>query len=144
MYERMLNKQQEPSVAEMTSYCGQAAELFTALNNWLSQTCGTIQERTFPYGNRYGWGIAHRIRKKLICNIFAEKDALTVMMRLTNLQFASQYSNVQKYTREYIEHKYPCGGGGWIQYRVTCQEHLDDIEKLLAVKCGSSFSGGTM
>lgn len=47
MYERMLNKQQEPSVAEMTSYCGQAAELFTELNEWLSQSCGTTQERLF-------------------------------------------------------------------------------------------------
>ena len=30
--------------------------------------------------------------------------------------------------------KYPCGDGGWIHYRVICQEHYEDIKKLLAVK----------
>lgn len=138
MYERMLNKQETPTAADMAAYCGESAQLFTALNEWLGETCGTAQVVTFPYGNRYGWGIAHRIKKKLICNIFAERDAFTVMMRLSNLEFASVYENVRKYTQEYIDHKYPCSDGGWIHYRVTCQEHLDDIKKLLTVKCGLS------
>ena len=37
--------------------------------------------------------------------------------------------------KNYIDHKYPCGDGGWIQYRVINSEHLDDIKKLLIVKC---------
>lgn len=138
MYERMLKKQETPTIADMEAYCGESAYLFTSLNEWLSETCETAQEVTFPYGNQYGWGLAHRIKKKLICNIFAERDAFTVMMRLSNLQFASAYETVQRYTQKYINHKYPCSDGGWIHYRVTCQEHLDDIKKLLAVKCGLS------
>lgn len=35
---------------------------------------------------------------------------------------------------EGIDHKYPCGEGGWIHYRVTSREHFDDIRKLLTVK----------
>ena len=136
MYERMLNKQEAPAAAEMTSYCGETAELFTSLNEWLGGTCGTAQEIVFPYGKQYGWGIAHRMGKKLVCNIFPEDNAFTVMMRLSNAQFASKYETMQKYTREYIDHKYSCGDGGWIQYRVTCQAHFDDIQRLLSVKCG--------
>ncbi|SCJ56543.1 Protein of uncharacterised function (DUF3788) [uncultured Eubacterium sp.] len=60
MYERMLDKQNEPTIAEMTTYCGENGELFTLLNEWLSQTYGTAQNVTFPYGNHYGWGITHR------------------------------------------------------------------------------------
>lgn len=54
MYERMLDKQNVPSVADMTAYCGDTAELFTSLNRWLSDTFDTSQEVTFPYGNHYG------------------------------------------------------------------------------------------
>ena len=137
MYERMLDKQVEPSVDEMAAYCAGNAELFVLLNEWLSETYGTVQKVTFPYGNRYGWGIAHRIKQKLICNIFAEKDAFTVMMRLSNKQFASVYGSVQNYTREQIDHRYPCSDGGWIHYRVTEKEHWEDIRKLLTFKCSN-------
>ena len=50
MYERILNKQETPS--------SEAAEKIV-----------------FPYGNNYGWVIAHRVRSILICNIFPEDGA---------------------------------------------------------------------
>lgn len=135
MYERMLNKQVVPTVGEMTAYCGDSAELFTLLNEWLAETYGTIQEVVFPYGNKYGWGVTHRKKQKLMCHIFAENNAFTVMMRLSNEQFESVFNQVQKYTQQYISNKYPCGGGGWIQYRVIDKQHFDDIQKLLAIRC---------
>lgn len=135
MYERMLNKQEEPTITQMTAFCGENAELFTLLNEWLSQTYGSAQKITFPYGNHYGWGIAHRKKQKLLCNIFAEDNAFTVMMRLSDKQFDSVYSQVRKYTQDFIDNRYSCGDGGWIQYRVTCKEQFEDIQKLLCVKC---------
>ena len=138
MYERMLNKQAAPTISEMTAYCGENAERFTLLNAWLSESYETIQNVTFPYGNQYGWGIAHRKQQKLICNIFPEVNAFSVMMRLSNKQFESVYGQVQKYTQEYIDNKYPCSDGGWIHYRVTCKEHLEDIQKLLSMKFAGS------
>ena len=135
MYERMLDKQTAPSIAEMTAYCGENAARFTLLNEWISQTYGTERQITFPYGNRYGWGVAHRKKKKLICNVFAEAGAFTVMLRLSNEQFAAVYGQVRPYTRDEIDHKYRCGDGGWLQYRVIDQQHLDDIQILLAAKC---------
>ena len=135
MYERMLEKQKEPTIEEMAAHCGDSADLFTYLNEWLSSAYNTVQAATFPYGNHYGWGIAHRKGKKLICNVFAEADAFTVMIRLSNKQYESVYGEVKKYARDLIDQKYPCGDGGWIHYRVTCREQLEDIQKLLAVKC---------
>ena len=135
MYTRMLNKQVVPTIEEMAVYCGKNAESFTLLNEWLYETYDTVQKIVFPYGNNYGWGIAHKKKQKLICNIFAENNAFTVMMRLSDEQFKTIYENVQKYTQEYIDNKYPCGDGGWIQYRVLCKEHCNDIQQLLSVKC---------
>ncbi|WP_294149518.1 DUF3788 domain-containing protein [uncultured Clostridium sp.] len=135
MYERMLNKKETPSPAKMTAYCGETAGLFSSLNEWLTATYATAQQITFPYGNQYGWGIAHRLKKKLICNVFAENNSFTVMVRLSGNQYQSLYAQLQKYTQEYIDNQYPCGDGGWIQYRVTCREHFDDIQKILSAKC---------
>lgn len=135
MYERMLDQQVVPTVAEMAAHCGEQAELFHQLNRWLTEAYGTAQRVVFPYGKRYGWGIAHRKGKTLICNIFAEAHAFTVMMRLSNQQFESVYHQLQSDTRDYIDRKYPCGNGGWIHYRVTSKQHFEDIRTLLILRC---------
>ena len=136
MYERLLNKQIVPTFEELAAYCGENGALFQKLNEQLSQMYGTTQEIRFPYGNHYGWGVAHRKKKKLICDIFAEAGAFTAMLRLSNQQFDSVYDQLQAYTQNYIDNKYPCGEGGWIHYRVLNEEHFSDIMRLLAVKCG--------
>ena len=135
MYERMLNKQVEPTIAEMTEYCTENAERFSMINDWLTNAYGTEQKVVFPYGNKYGWVIGHYKKKKLMCNIFAESGAFTVMIRLTNAQYEMIYDDAKKYTQGCIDNKYPCGDGGWIHYRVICQEHYEDIQKILEMKC---------
>ena len=135
MYERMLNKQETPTIEEMTKFCGENSERFSLLNEWLTSAFQTEQKVVFPYGNNYGWGVAHKRKNKLICNVFAEDNAFTVMMRLTDKQCKAVYDQLQKYTQEYIDNKYPCSDGGWIHYRVIREEHFDDIKILLSVKC---------
>ena len=127
MYERMLNKQAIPTIEEMTKFCGENSERFSLLNEWLASNFDTEQKIVFPYGKKYGWGVAHKKKNKLICNVFAEDSAFTVMVRLSDKQYNTIYNRLQKYTQEYIDNKYPCGDGGWI--------HYNDIKILLSVKC---------
>lgn len=75
------------------------------------------------------------MKEKLICNVFAKNNAFTVMVRLSDKQFETVYGHLLKYTQEYIDNKYLWGDGGWLQYRVTCREHFDDIQKILGAKC---------
>lgn len=55
----------------MADYCGENGERFILLNQWLGKTFETEQQIVFPYGNQYGWGVAHRKKRKLLCNVFA-------------------------------------------------------------------------
>lgn len=135
MYERMLNKQVIPTIEDMTKYCGENAKYFSALSEWLTTTFETEQQVVFPYGNNYGWGISHKRKKKLICNVFAEDNSFTIMMRLSEKQCKEVYGQLGEYAKEYIDNKYPCSDGGWIHYRVTGKEHLEDIQKIISVKC---------
>lgn len=105
MYERMLHKQIVPTIEEMTEYCAENVKRFSMINDWLTTASNTKQKVVFHYGNTDGWGIGHYKKKKLMCNIFAEAGAFTVMLRLTNVQYEA------------------------------CQEHYKDIKKMLEVKC---------
>lgn len=100
MYERMLNKQIRPTIEEMTKYCKERSELFTVLNDWMATAFETEQTVVFPYGNNYGWGIAHRKKGKLICNVFAEDNAFTVMVRLSEKQCKKVYEQLQNYAKK--------------------------------------------
>lgn len=135
MYERMLNKQAIPTYEELCSYCGSTSELFQSLHSFLAEHYTTMQEICFPYGKEYGWGVTHRKGKKLICDVFAEADAFTVMLRLSNEKFDGLYNDVQEDTKKLIDNKYPCGGGGWIHFRILSNEQLQDVKLLLSAKC---------
>lgn len=78
--------------------------------------------------------VSHRKGKKLICDVFVEADAFTVMIRLSNEQYDKVYEYVQEDTKKLIDNKYPCGGGGWIHFRILSDEHLQDAKLLLSVK----------
>ena len=134
MYDRMFYKTRIPTKDELIEHCGNMSELFSSINDWLNVEFETESQIVFPYGNSYGWGISHKKKKKLICNIFAEKDAFTVMLRLSDKQFQSVFMKLRKYTQDLIDNKYPCNDGGWIHYRVISSHDLEDIKTLLAVK----------
>lgn len=134
MYERMLDKQKKPTIKEFIAYCGKSKEFYKNIDEFLTEELNTQKEMRFPYGKHYGWGIKYFIKNKHICDVFAEKDAITVMLRLTNSQYESIYDNLLSYTQDSIDQKYPCGNGGWIHYRVFAEEHLVDIKKILRLK----------
>ena len=134
MYDRMLDKTRIPTKDELIEYCGNMSGLFSSINDWLNVKFETESKIVFPYGNNYGWGISHKKKKKLICNIFAEKDAFTIMLRLSDKQFQSVFKKLRKDTQDLIDNKYPCGDGGWIHYRAISSDDLKDIKTLLAVK----------
>lgn len=134
MFERILDKQNKPTYDQFVEYCGTQQNLFLNVNNYLIGELNAESMMRFPYGKSYGWGIKYYIKSKHICDVFAEKDAFTVMMRLTNKQFDRLYDELCEYTQNYIDNKYPCGDGGWIHYRVLEKQHLNDIKKLLSFK----------
>lgn len=134
MYERMLDKQHKLTFSELEEYCARTSELFVRLHNWISINLSKEKKIVFPYGNSYGWGVTHRKKTKLICNIFAEDDAFCVMVRLSNKQFAAIYKDVSAYAKNYIDNKYLCNDGGWIHFRVLNEDHYEDIKKILMQK----------
>ena len=134
MYERMLDKSAAPTLCDLTAWCGEMATPFTLLNEWIAASYSLEQKIVFPYGKRYGWGIAHRRKSKLICNLFAENGAFTVMAHLSDKQFQTVYAQLSDYAQTFVDNKYPCGDGGWIHFRVTCPDHIKDVQALLSAK----------
>ncbi|HFU4387905.1 TPA: DUF3788 family protein [Streptococcus suis] len=80
--------------------------------------------------------MTHRKGQKLIYQLFLEKEAFTVTLRLSNKQFAEIYDKKEVEPKKLIDYQYPCNDGGWIHFRIQYQSRIKDIHILLAVKCG--------
>lgn len=134
MYERMLNKQQVPSFNEMISYCEDAGELWMNMDKYLKDTHEMKGCIRFPYGNKYGWSMKYSYKNKHICDIFAEKCAFMVLIRVTDDAIKSIYRELSDYAKNICDNKYPCGSGSWLNYRITNKEQLPDLMKIIGIK----------
>ena len=104
----MLDKKTAPTDADFIAHCGTCAGLFTALDEFLTGEGRAQKTLRFPYGNHYGWGYKYSVKNKHLCDIFAEKDAFTVMVRLSDAQFSEIYESLLDCGKEYVDHRYPC------------------------------------
>lgn len=134
MYERMLDKNLNPSFDDLINFSGKAGSLWIEIDQWLKSEFELQSTIRFPYGNNYGWGIKYYKGSKHICDIFAENNAFTVFTRINNKAFITIQNNLSVHSIEIYEKKYLCGDGGWINYRILSVEHLGEIKKILSAK----------
>lgn len=134
MYQRLLNKEIKPDRLEMSEYCYPQSSNFDCFNHYLRNHFATSQEIRFPYGHQYGWSICHRKGQKLVCDVFPEEGAFTVMFRLTTEQMAELSPQVNEQTQARLREHYQCGNGGWLHYRVTEDEQLQQLKILFEGK----------
>lgn len=137
MYERMLDKQTEPLFNEMISYCGEAGKLWLELDAYLKDNLGMKGCIRFPYGKKYGWSVKYSLKSKHICDVFAENGAFMVLIRISNDAIKLIYNALSDYAKAVCDNKYPCGSGGWLNYRVISDEQLQDLMKIIDTKVNS-------
>jgi hypothetical protein len=134
MYERLLDKTISPTFDELITYSGESGALWIELDEYIIETFSVQRQIRFPYGNKYGWSCKYFIKRKHICDIFAENGAFALFFRVNNSQLDVVYDELSEYARNICDNKYPCSEGGWLTYRVREQSHMDDAKKLLFTK----------
>ena len=134
MYERMLNKQEVPTFADLIRYCGDSGPLWLELDKYMEDEYNASKLIRFPYGKDYGWSVKYSIRSKHICDVFAENGAFTALFQISDKAVNAIYDELGSYAKNAWANKYPCGSGGWIQFRVLDKEQLQDLEKIIHAK----------
>jgi hypothetical protein len=133
----MLDKQTKPLFDEMISYCGEAGKLWLELNEYLKDKLELKDCIRFPYGNKYGWSVKYSLRSKHICDAFAENGAFMVLIRISNAAIEPIYNELSDYAKAVWDNKYLCGSGGWLNYRVTDNNQLQDLIKIIETKANN-------
>ncbi len=138
MYERMLEKAAIPSENDIFKYMGEhSSRLLNYLESKLEENYRLVKELRFPFGNNYGWGYKYSNNATHLCYVFFEKEGFTVLLQINGKGKGVFEKNKEAFlqkTLELWEQRYPCGEGGWVNYRPFSEAETDDIIILLEIK----------
>jgi len=134
MYERMLNKQEVPTFDDLLRYSGPVGPFWLTLDDRLTQTYKAAREIRFPYGKDYGWGAKYSVKRRHICDIFAENGAFTALFQISEKAIATVYGDLDNHAKQIWAEKYPCQSGGWIVFQVLTEDQMRNLEKIIVAK----------
>ncbi len=139
MYERMLDKSNEPTTEQIREYIGEPSyRLLIKLEDYLMSHYELSKEIRFPFGKGYGWGFKYSHKSKHLCYLFFESGAITVTIQIGSNEVPKLNEQLDAFiprTHEQWKNRYPCGdGGGWIHYRVFSDDEVSDIIKIISIR----------
>ena len=132
MYERLLNKIEMPTIEEFLAFIGRGKELFDSIDAFLLNEINSVKMIKFD-AHSGCWKISYYIKRKYICDIIAEKNAFTIVTRLSEESIRNVYDGLLPYAKECIDNS-PYRHRGWIEYRVLSDSHLEDIKTMLQIR----------
>lgn len=139
MYERLLDKSNEPAHGQVKEHLGEdSMKRLLSLEDYLQTHYHLSKEICFPFGNSYGWGYRYSHKSSRLCYAFFEKGAFTVTIQIGDKQVnlvESCFSEMSLKSQELWKNRYPCGNnGGWIHYRILSDNDLNDVYKFIGAK----------
>jgi len=135
-YQRMLDKNQEPSEGEILVHLGNSSSLWFDIRSYLDQTYDFVPELVF-YGKKYGWTIRYRKSGKTLCSLFPEKDSFTILVVLGKKEvdkLDSQIEQLNPNVRSIFKNADQYHDGRWLWIRVSSDEDVESIKLLLTKK----------
>lgn len=139
MYERMLDKNNIPEVADIEKFIGNESNgRLQALEKLLQNKYLINRELRYPFGNSYGWGFKYSHKKKHLFYLFFERDALTATIQIGDKEVPALTDQLHLFSQKaqlLWANRYPCGqNGGWIHYRILSDADFDDIIRFIALR----------
>ena len=139
MYERLLDKSNEPTFEQVKEYLGEdSMKRLLSLEGYLQTHYQLSKEMRFPFGNSYGWGYKYSHKSSHLCYAFFEKEAFTVTVQIGDKQVhlvETYLDELSDKAQELWKNRYPCGdNGGWVHYRILNDAELNDIYKFISAK----------
>lgn len=141
MHERMMDKNHQPSDADMINTIGQPiAEAWTALRQFLVETYGIVP--VFDSGGKkYGWNLQHRIGGRPLCEMYPEHGSFTALVILGKVELEQALERVDTFgstVQKALLETPRFHDGCWMYIRVsdpfTCQQDVQDIQSLILIK----------
>ncbi|MCL2882799.1 MAG: DUF3788 family protein [Coriobacteriia bacterium] len=139
MAERMTDKTQTPTPAEIDAFIGADAQRrLKLLEGQLAARYDLSRELRFPFGKDYGWGYKFSHKSAHLLYVFFARGGLVATLQIGDAQVAKMEAALPALSpkaQQLWEDRYPCGKqGGWIHYQIDTDDDLRDVLALITVR----------
>ncbi len=141
MYERMTDKANPPSDADMIQVVGQPiAGAWNELRNFLADTYAILPVLDSG-GKKYGWNLQYRSGSRPLCEMYPEHGSFTALVILGKAELEQALGRLETFgptVRRALVDTPRYHDGCWMYIRLTdsltCQQDVQDIERLILLK----------
>jgi hypothetical protein len=135
-YERMLDKDTEPTEEDMLKRIGEKAELWLDLREYLADCYDHVPEVVFG-GKKYGWAVRYRKSGKTLVTLFPEEGAFTALVVLGKKEGGKAQALVDELSpdvRTLLDNAEQLHDGRWLWIRPLCTADIESVKSLLGTK----------
>ena len=136
-YQRMLDKEHEPSEKDIFGYLGNnAKEAWADIISFLKTNYDFLPELDFG-GAKYGWSIRYRRSGKSLCTLYPEKGSFTILIVLGKkevIEFKEKISDFSEAVIALFNNARQFHDGRWLWIRVLKKPDAEDVKRLLIIK----------
>ncbi len=140
-YERLIDKNAQPSDAVMADVIGQPlAGAWAALRQFLVETYDVVPVLQFG-GPRYGWNLQHKKGGRPLCEMYPECGSFTALVVLGKKELDQALEKLDTFgptVHRALVDSPRFHDGCWMYIRVTdpltCEQDARDIEQLILIK----------
>ncbi len=140
-YERLIDKNAQPSDADMANVIGQPlAGAWAELRRFLVETYAVVPVLQFG-GPRYGWNLQHKKGGRPLCEMYPECGSFTALVVLGKQELDQALEKLETFgptVHRALVDSPRFHDGCWMYIRVsdpqTCEQDARDIEQLILIK----------
>lgn len=135
-YQRLLNKEQKPSQAEIVKTIGERSSLWLKIHEFIAANYDFSPELVF-WGKKYGWAIRYRKKSKTLGYFFPEAGAFSVLLVLGGKEaekVASVAGQLSASVKSVFENTEQLHDGRWLWIRVLTEPDVASVKLLLQAK----------
>ena len=135
-YERMLERECEPTENRMLKWIGSKAALWSDLREYLASHYDHLPELDFG-GKKYGWSVRYRKSGKTLVTLFPERDSFTALIVLGKKEVAKAEAVFDKLSvgvQKLFQETNQLHDGRWLWIRPSSKADIESIKILLNTK----------
>ena len=135
-FQRMLDKEQEPTNNDIIEYIGEKSQLWNELQNFIGKNYDHLPEKIY-YWKKYGWTIRYRKSGKTQCSFFPEKGSFTVLITLGKIEVEktmNQIDSLSSNVQSVLNNAKQLRDGRWLWIRINSEPDVNSIRRLLKIK----------
>jgi hypothetical protein len=135
-YERMLDKDSEPTQRDISKWMGKGASLWSDLRAYLLSHYDHVPQVDFG-GKKYGWSIRYRKGGKTLVTLFPERGAFTALVVLGGKETARAQATTDELSprvRRLFQETEQLRDGRWLWIRPSSKADVESIKALVSTK----------